>query len=388
MKKLLVSTLLFGAFHAFAADDGELECLAQMTEAVQTKTIEEFMDAIRENKWVMPRIPSKWHVETKVTDKNEQRRLFAARDFGYQLALRLETLAQEQKTIRSRSVLHERTQLIFDLSDWCAEPVGYGNFFLARECLNVAVLGVNRLTASMEFPLEKCEGLGARLSPKWLVVPRVLMVLNDEADSKIFTNDKVPYDKLVDLWRLGRWLRERDGNTNVSKDASVFTQFGLPPPSRTPDAKFVNVELFMNNLDFFVETEMHPLGPIEIIPLPPSWEYRQHARLFALTGFTGWRDNALSLIKFRSIVGFFPPPFVRTPEEIKQSDIRIAEYAKKGISVGKLEDSRSYDPLKIAFSREWEKTKFVNGKYDLYNDYLPALFAYKEAKSASLLDEK
>jgi len=41
MKKLLVSTLLLGAFITFAADDGELKRLANMREALQTKTIEE-----------------------------------------------------------------------------------------------------------------------------------------------------------------------------------------------------------------------------------------------------------------------------------------------------------------------------------------------------------
>ena len=187
-----MSTLLFGALHPLAADDGEIKRFALMRETVQTKSIEEFMAAVHENKWAMPRIPSKWHVEKRVKDEEEKQRLRAACDLGFQMALRLPEFGQNQTLETSKQLLFEQSLMLCDLSDWCASTVVYGNFFLARECLVLASIGLCRLTADMDFPIDKCQKLAFRLNPQWLGQSRLLHVLNNEAGAMIFTDEKLP----------------------------------------------------------------------------------------------------------------------------------------------------------------------------------------------------
>jgi len=309
MKKLIVFILFMGALTTRAADDGELDRIAQMRDTLNKHTIEEFWDAVCANQWVMPRIPSKWHVENRVKDEEATKRLLAARDFGYQLALRLDALGEEQLVMRSRNALHQRTLLLCDLSDWFASTMGYGNIFLARECLMYAVLGLNRLTASMEFPLEKCEVLAVRMTPHWLKMPYVLQVFNDEAGTIIFINDNMTWSQLQIVWGRGCGFRKELENPKLLPKPELLEtakQLGFIP-TPFPDPIFVLVQNTMENLDFFESAEMKQETHLPL-PLRLYWEHRQHAWLVNLGGDTRWRDNALALVKYRSFVGFIPPP--------------------------------------------------------------------------------
>jgi len=401
MKKWLTTIQIVATLTTFAADDGEIEHLKQMREMLETKTIEEFMVAVHENKWAMPRIPSKWHVETYMKNEDDKKRLFAARDFGYQLALKLDALGKEQVEIRSRNMLYQRTQLLCDLGDWCGEPVGYGNLTLGYECLIHAVAGLNRLTASVEFPLEKCKELFARLNPRWLEKHRLLQVLNDEAGAVIFINENLSRSQLFGkVWADGEWRRKLQDPDYAKSMEESRERLGAPPFTPTlPNAEHVNVEAFMNNLDFFVEAEMKhkPFSDSKITsilnqqiikPSPfQSWEFRQHKNLLSMSSESEWYRYALSLIKFRSVVGFFPPPWVRSEEDMRRVEKEIEEAAKRGRKIVKAEDSSSYNPLEIAFRNEWNK--FADKKAKDYNEfeYSSAAAIYGEIKSTLVFDD-
>ena len=375
MRKLIATFLWGVTFFAIASSNDEMGRLAEMSETLQKRSIEEFMATARANRWEAPRIPSQWFVDSKVTDDEEKRLSQAARDFGYQLALRLEDLAQEQWSLRSRDALFQRSLLLCDLGDWCAGTVGYGNIFLARKCLDLAAVGAKRLTVSLDFPLALCERLAARMNPKWLDMSYRLQVLNGEAGATIFINANVTPEQLDGQWAIGWSLRRMAEDPALVKKYALLTQ---PPP---PDPALVNVKMFTSNLRFFVSPEV----PQDPVTLPRSWDCRQHRLMI------GWElglrscAEAVSLLNYRSAVGFFPPPFVRSEEETRQIDAVIAEYAKKGISVGKMEDDPLHDPLREAFRREWMKRAPKAER--LGNDYLIAARVYKQVSDKSSFDE-
>ena len=99
MKKLVATILCLGTFSAIAADLDEAGRLDRMKETLQKQGVAVFMEAVRDNAWKMPCIPSKWFADTRVASDEERQQMRAARDFGYQLAVQLDKLALEQQKI-------------------------------------------------------------------------------------------------------------------------------------------------------------------------------------------------------------------------------------------------------------------------------------------------
>lgn len=353
MKNLIITIVSLGTFSGvvFGASPSldwqeEAKRITLMRETLQKQTIEGFMEAVRSNRWDMPRIPSKWFVDTHVADKKEKQYLQAVRGFGYQLTLRLEDLAQEQQALPQGEALFQRTLLLCDLEDWCAAVAGYGNWFLAQRCLNLTVVGLARLTALTEFPFGKCEKIAARMTMEWMKMPYRLRVLNGEANADIFINVGITDKQLSEQWSLGWTMMEITDPAKAEQRKEWG--FPLPPP---PDATLVNVKAFTNSLHFFALFE----NTGQPYTLSRAWDCRQH-QLMVNGRFRGSMqyNQAMNLFIFRSAVGFFPPPYVRSEEEDKKLDTEIAKRAELGI----IEFKHSGPPsLEEAFRREWETSE-------------------------------
>jgi len=364
----ICSCAVFGTdlFLAYQSDEqnrqGETERLARMTEVLQKNTLEEFWKAVRAHHWNMPRIPSQWFIDTHVSDEKGKLCLQALRDFGDRLALKLDGLAEEQQTLLPNDGLFQRTLLLFEFKDWLSGTAGYDNFFLAQRCLALTAVGLTRLTASLAFPLEKCEEIAVRMNPEWLEMPYRLQVLNGEANATIFINANITDGQLNEHWQLAKMLPIAKKRPDLVK--AYEDTFG---PLPQPDATLVNVGAFTDNLHFFGETERSHRVIV--------WDR------FRLESST--YDKALSLLKFRTAVGFFPPPFVRGEEETKRLNAEITEYANWGMEITKAEDSPSYDPLKEAFRREWGK---LDKKKTEGVSYATAFEAYKAVRNGMFFD--
>ncbi|MCL2104869.1 MAG: hypothetical protein FWH21_07450 [Kiritimatiellaeota bacterium] len=368
MSKIRASFLFLGMFPIIAFGNG-IERIIQMGEALQEYSMENFFSAVRVNQWKSPCIPSKWFMDTHVTDDDERRLMKVARDFGFQLALCLDNLAQEQQTLPPTDTLYQRTLLLCDLGDWCAETVGYGNAFLAKRCLDLSAVGLARLTASMEFSLEKCEDIAMRMHPKWTGTPYKLLVFNGEAKTNLFINTKMTSAQLDGYRWLARAMLATERNPKLAKER------GYPPP---PDPTLVNAGAFTNSLHLFDEEEKPP-RPVTLVR---SWDCRQHGWLIFLGG-SQEHNQALALLKYRSVVGFFPSKFVRREEEIKRRDTEIEKYAKLGIKITKEEDNPSYDPLEEAFRRELEKLESAKTEGCSYS---VAFIAYNRVLNGTFYD--
>jgi hypothetical protein len=339
----------------------------KLSDEVQRNGVEGLMKVVKDKGLSAPRIPSRWFVEECIQDNDEKARAKAAREFGQIIINELEKLAQEQQTLPAGELLFKRTFMLCNAGDWCAETVGYGNIFLARRFLDLAAVGLARLTVATNYPLSNCEMLATRMTPPWLGMDYRLQLLNQEVGTNLFVNSKITNQELDWQWSVG-W--------------SMWTMKGKTDPGRwleAPNPTFVNLEAFTNNLLFFTFTE-NPGSPVT---LRRSWDCRQH-RLIASGLALPSISKALSVLNFRSVVAGFPSKLVRSAEETKKRDAEIIEAAKWGIKITKAEDDPSYDPLDWAFRREWLKRPHRNVSED--NQYVIALQAYREVNGGVFYD--
>ena len=384
MKKLFIalSSLEIFSIVIFGAESStdwrkETQFITQINERLKKQTIEEFVEMLRQDQWSLPSIPSQGFIETHIKEDEIIIIFQAIRDLGYQLALRMEELAQEQQTLPQNDTLFQRSMLLCDLSEILTCGAGYGNFFLAQRCIDIAAVGLARLTISMEIPIEKCFKLASRMSQDWQEIPYQIRVLNSEAYANIFINEKITKEQLNEIWGIGINMHRKVENSSLQIEWEDL-ELDIAP---LLNAKFIDVEAFTNNLIFFTENNTTINPPT----LTRTWNSNQHRRIILRGGVSRTHKLALALLQFRAVVGFFPPPFVRSEEDTKRLEVEIKKYSELGMTITKPEENLSNDPLKEAFRREWEKCV---SKLDEKNNYVNAYQAYIELKNNNFFDEE
>ena len=88
-----------------------------------------------------------------------------------------------------------------------------------------------------------------------------------------------------------------------------------------------------------------------------------------------------AFLLFREKVGHFPTKPVFTEEQIKRREKFIAEEAKRGVLIGRLEDGFN-SPVTAAFCLAWEPYRSEYGPI-----YDTAALVYEQVKSGQFLDE-
>jgi hypothetical protein len=366
---MMTMVYMSGMLVSFASEVRNANPVEEMSASLKRGGVEGLMVTVREERWTAPCIPSKWFVDNRIGDTEKKRMAQAAREFGRQIAVELEKLAQEQQTLPVGETLYKRTCLLCDTGEWCAETVGYGNIFLARRFLDLAAVGLARLTASTNVPLADCEILAARMTPPWLGMAYRQQILNGEAGTNLFINVEMTNEELDWQWAIG-WTMQamKEKRTQIKK---------VDPPN--PD--FVDVNAFTNNLGFFTAYEL-PEAPVTHLR---SWDFRQH-RLIAMGLELQSVKKVLGLLAFRNVVGYYPEAFVRSEEERLQLEKDIREAAKWGAKITPMENSPSFDPLKEAFRRAW-LNRHSNIEKDDYNKYVIAFQAYCEVNNGVFFDQ-
>ena len=322
--------------------------------------------AAREHRWQAPRMPSRWSVGHRPGTDEQTRVDLAAREFGRKMAVQLDAVAPVLQELPPGDELHRQALLLCGLSDWCASTPGYGNLFLAQRCLDLAAVGLARLTASLDFPLAVCGKLAARMTPAWMGVEARALTLNGEAGADLFAVGGTQAD-LEKTWGSGGFLmrEKRSGRTR--------------PEGQAPGRGFVETPALKANLDFFERDE----PGTEPLTLVNSWDARRYERI--VNGLELQNVNkALALLKFRSVVGRFPEKPELTEAQLQQRDKDIAEYAKRGIKVVKFEDG--YSSLgEAAFAQAWGQRPARTPQ--MHTLYSSAWQAYSEVKSGQFLDQ-
>ena len=131
-----------------AEDPIEIQRVRSLSKTLESGGVYGLCSYIQEHQAPAPYMPSQWRVEHRPGSVEQQMIDLASREFGQQLAVQLATIAPEVQCLPPGDELCRRANMLCDLSDWCASTPGYGNLFLAQRCLDLAAVGMARLTAS------------------------------------------------------------------------------------------------------------------------------------------------------------------------------------------------------------------------------------------------
>jgi hypothetical protein len=355
-------SFLFSAFFASAAiGDNQI---SDLSSGLQAGGVSNLLQIATMNGYAPPRIPSKWHVEHRVKTNVEKQTAEHAREFGFRIVEALEEEDKIQRDSFADEKLFNQTMMLLDFSDWCVETAGWGNALLAHESLKLAAIASMRLTANTNFPIEKCEQIVSRLSPEWMNPRTRAEVLNNEAGTNIFALAFVDSKEELETACGAGWFLMQFANKTP------------PPEFRMPKNKSLNIDAVKLNLDFFEEAPSSPNSD----SMRASWDYRMLGRFQGGFGYNIYR-NAKSILAFRKEVGYFPEKYVRSDAEQRQLEEDIIEYAKVGIKITPLENEPSFDPVREAFRRAWNKRpNRIKGDE---NEYENAFMAYNKVISGA-----
>ena len=326
----------------------------------------DFSNCLRaRNTSASPRLPSQWSVEHR-SGKDERGKVdLAGREFGRKLAVQLDAVASALQDLPPGDSLNRQALLLCDLSDWCASTPGYGNLFLAQRCLDLAAVGLARLTASLDFPLAECEKLAARMSPAWMSVEARARTLNDDAGTNLFAVGGTQAE-MEKTWGSGGFLM-REKRSGIHR-----------PQGQEPGRGFAETPTLKANLDFFERDE----PSAEPLTLVHSWNSKRYERI--VNGLELQNVNkALALLRFRSVVGRFPENPEFSEEQLRRHEQAVAEAAKHGIRVSRMDEGQPTG--KAAFEQAWDQRP--NKDAQSHTLYASAWQAYIEVKTGQFLDQ-
>ena len=326
----------------------------------------------------IPKIPSKWHIETHIKDEEKIKEANAARDFGLALVVQLETVAQQFQEMPPDKGLCDWAYRLLDLADWCASADGIGNLIIAQRCLDIAGVGLGRVTANLDFPLDECKRLASRMSlpPDWLKeeMKRRCRILDTEAGTNLFASCKTQED-MQRVWLAGLRLSKREMLLQAKAEGmdlpdSIFRKDDILPES------------VLRAAESFFENEA-PLFDPNTTPYTwrTCWDMRNHRYLLGDFWILQSIQKARALLRFREEVGYFPERPQLTQDETKEI---IEEAKRRGRTITKPEDDLYSDPQRKAFSHAWQTRP--NKKKEDQNPYSTAFQAYKEITSGTFYD--
>jgi hypothetical protein len=365
LRVVAIVYMLLTASAAFASPADDLARIAALSAELSTNGIAGMLDLATRNGLRAPWMPDQWHVENVVKEAERVDVANAGRNFGTDLTKRLDEVSGILHRPAPSEVYQNRSTELCELAEWVGQPEAVGNLMLTGRCLDLAAVGVARLVANTNYPLEQCEAILERLDgllPQ-IAPPRRARILDAEADAELFSKCRTDKD-LQQVWEAGvrRYLRAR----------LLRSQAG---GAKFPDGLFAGSALVSDSLlerrkSFFAIYES---------PNPETDHNRNRKDnpYQRVVNGVGGRSivKARALLEFRKFVGFFPEPWVRSEEEWKRLKEEIAEGAKWGRKITPIEESPSFNPWEEAFRQAWhEKVKDTKR----CNEYVWAYEAYKE----------
>lgn len=381
MKKPTIETIRIAIVSAalcasatFADPVDDLARIAVLSTEMNTNGIAGMLALATKNGWKAPWMPDQWHVENVVKDPEVAKVADAGREFGVELASRLDGVSEELHRHEPTEVFHSRSVELCGLAEWISQPEAIGNLLLTGKCLDLAGVGVVRLVANTNFPTERCEVLIEKLDKLSVQIapPRRARILDAEADAELFSRCKTTED-LQCVWEAGVRRNLRTGLLRL-KDKG----------SKIPDSVFSGYALVSDNL---LEQRKSFFAIFEDPDPAASRNYRRKASNHqkAVVGVESRSPmKARALLNFRKTVGYFPKPWVRSEEEKQRLEKEIVEAEKWGRKIVPMEQDSSFDPLKTAFQKAWHE-QVPDIKHA--NDYLNAFYAYKEIMEERFFDE-
>jgi hypothetical protein len=349
----------------FTSPAEDLSRVSSLTDELNINGISGMLALAAQNGWKAPWIPDQWHIENVVKDPEVIKVAEAGRDFDVNLARRLDEISAELHRPAPVENFHDRSVELCKLAEWISQPEALGNLLLTGRCLDLAGVGIIRLVANTNFPIERCEALletldnlSVQIAPR-----RRARILDAEADAKLFARCRTTED-LQQVWEAGVRRNLRTGLLRL-KDMG----------SKIPNIAFSGYALVSDSL---LEQRKSFFAIFESPDPLTSHNYRRQENTYekAVVGVESRSPTkAHHLLEFRKEVGYFPKPWMRSEEEKERLEKEIAEAAKWGRKIIPMEQDSSFDPLKTAFQKAWYQ-KVRDTKR--CNDYVWAYDAYRE----------
>jgi len=207
-RRLLLALMLLSNV-AFAEGKPQLgrEEIGILMKVLPSMPLERFHQAAYSNEFLLPAIRSPWSVTNMVMDYSDRNRAIAVRDLGEALFLRVEDWTTEAKAAKPTA---ESMKRFMDLADWLMKSPGYGNFFIAKRCHEIATYGIARALVDTNCPLDGVTNQFARFDAAWKTPAGRAQILNDDVGARLF--DVPPHDEkaqqqyLERLWRIGQLM--------------------------------------------------------------------------------------------------------------------------------------------------------------------------------------
>jgi hypothetical protein len=353
----------------------DVQAIVEMRHFVSERGILTLLDECEKRPWRVPSIYSRWHVEN-VSPEMQRVLDNAAREFGKSVVVQLDTVSTEMQNLPANGELQRKTALLLDLSAWFSSVESYGNMLISQRCLDLAAVGVARLAANIEFPIDKVEALSAKLKPAWLDAEVRRRILNLDAGASIFNSAELEQMELV--FASGKYLLEEKRNPDLlsMRQAGRFAGF-----------IFIETNEIKGALSFFEQVDLSSVDEPVLVNL---WDESWHVGFIVGLELQSV-DKALALVEFRRKIGSFPEEFKPSEAQMKDRERSRKESERAGVEIVGVEDVFESSRA-AAFSVSWKNyldnqhqgAKRADLRY--YNLDVIAYRAIKEVEKKEFLD--
>lgn len=200
-----IVVLLVASQCALAAQLGS-DDLERIRPHISKLDIKQFTEYMTSDHFEIGVVPSSWHPVNLIgISYSQEKHIKAARDFGGALFLRIEDWAAEMKAAKPAA---ESVKEFLNLADWLMKSPGYGNFFMAKRCHEIAVFGIARTLADTNCPLDGVTNQLPRFNASWKTPSGRAKMLNDDVGSRLFEvpsgDEKAQQQYLERVWNIGK----------------------------------------------------------------------------------------------------------------------------------------------------------------------------------------
>lgn len=303
-KWLFTGSLLLLAVGVYGIDKPGPGDLRHMADGVRTIPLEKFHAAILADQLEAPVIYSLWHATNITTRSFDQTPLLAARDFGGALFLRLEDWAAEAKAAKPTA---ESVKRFMDLADWVMKSPGYGNFFIAKRCHEIAAYEIARALVDTNCPLNGVTNQFPRFDAPWQTPAGRAKILNDDVGARLFdippNDEKAQQQYLERLWRIGQLMVLKYSTPEMQACFEGHPPAGMENVSETVRRWYLGAyeTPFMREHVLFFKND----GKVSA----KNWNVNDHEALIV-----PYQEPQLQRLKclaeFRAAIGYFPGEYV------------------------------------------------------------------------------
>lgn len=304
------------AFSNAKAEQNEvlgIEGMKSVARGLSTGSFDRFYSAVHSNRFLMPVICSPWATNLPMEFAKYQRTC-GARDFGGALFLRMEDWAAEMKAAKPTA---EPVKEFMDMTDWLMTSPGYGNFFMAKRCQEIATYGIARALADTNCPLDGVTNQFPRFNASWKTPVGRAQILNNDIGARLFEvppgDEKTQQQYLDRMWTIGKTMVYKYSTPEVQ---AAFE--GHPPPGYEDISKMVRqwylgayeTPFMREHVSFFKDD-----GKVSA----KNWNVNDHEALIV-----PYAEPQLPRLKclaeFRAAIGYFPGDYVpnEDPVTLKQ----------------------------------------------------------------------